>query len=151
MQRLRLIWAAMLVSLPIYALIVVLAGASGEAPHSRGLALIWVLGLVAAANLVTVAPLLGAMLASARRTFAAEPRPEALLASHLGALVVAWARVEAVAILGLVAFFVSGRPDVFWAFLGVSAAGLLLLRPTPGNLEELLAGSTPAPLQPIEP
>ena len=151
MARLRILWAAMLASLPVYAAVALFASSTAEAAADRGDALVWVLGALAAVNLVTVAPVLEAQLARARRAFAAGAGPESLLGGHQAAMLLAWARVEAVGVLGLVAYFTSGNTTYLTAFLAVAALGLLVLRPSEKPIRDLLATPSPAPPAPIEP
>ncbi len=145
MQRLWLLWAGMLASTGVYALIVIVMGAPAEAPAGDGEVLAWVLGTLSAVNLATVAPLLRVMLDRAQRG-AADGRVEHVLPGHLAAMVVAWARVELVALCGLALYFAAARTDYFWAFMAVSAVGLLLLRPTAppvGNVASADGGAPP--------
>jgi len=74
-----------------------------------------------------------------RRVYAVGQQPERLLAAHFSAHIVAFARLEAVAILGLVLHFLTGRQDWFWIFTGVAAFGMVLLWPKRGKVEALLA------------
>jgi hypothetical protein len=149
-QKLRLIWAVMLVSLGTYALIGLLAPAPAEAARPANPAVVWVLGVLAAAILLAVAPVYHAMLDRARRGFGTEQRLEPVFFGHLAALTVAWTQVESVGVLGLAVLFITRRPEVFWTFLAVSATGLLVLRPTTDAIDDLVS-SAPSGTLPIEP
>ncbi|MBP1619616.1 MAG: hypothetical protein H6Q02_383, partial [Acidobacteria bacterium] len=60
---------------------------------------------------------------------------------HLSAHIVAFARLEAIAVLGLVLYFLTQRADWFWAFAVVAAAGMAVLWPTRPKVEALLGGA----------
>jgi len=112
----------------------------------------WGFAFLAAVNLVTVMPMYRAMLAGPRRVYAVGQQSERLLAAHFLAHVVAFARLEAVAILGLVLDFLTGRQDWFWIFTGVAAVGMLLLWPKRHKVETLLSlPGQPGPQAPSPP
>ncbi len=148
--RLRVICAAMLASLPIYAA-VVLALAPAERPAlTQGGHFLWIFAAVTVLNLVTVMPVYRAMLAGARRVFAVSGQPEPLLRAHATAHLVAFARLESVAVLGLVLYFLSARVDWFGVFVAVAAVGMLVLWPTRSKVAALLltSGIGTPPVQP---
>ncbi len=138
-RRLRILCAALLASLLVYAGVVVAAPLQTPPALPQGEALLWGFAFLAAVNLVTVMPVYRAMLAGPRRVYAVGRQPERLLAAHLSAHLVAYARLEAVSILGLVLDFLTGRQDWFWIFTGVSAIGMALLWPRRDKVEALLA------------
>jgi hypothetical protein len=128
-RRLRVIFLGFVVSLAAYAGIVLFLPGPAEATLPQAEALLWGFAFVAAVNLVTIMPTYRAMLARPRRVFAVGRQPERLLAAHSAAHVLALARVEFVAILGLLLYFLTGRRDWFWTLLAVAAVGTALLWP----------------------
>jgi hypothetical protein len=143
-QKLRLIWAAMLVSVGTYAIVGLVARTPAEAARPEDSVLVWVLGALAAAILLGVAPLHSAMLSRARRGCGDQQGLEPVLAGHLTALVVAWAQVETVAALGLVLLSLTARSDAFWTFLAVAVVGLLVLRPGTKDIDDLIKNAQSA-------
>ncbi|HPS78276.1 MAG TPA: hypothetical protein PLS53_08980 [Thermoanaerobaculaceae bacterium] len=133
----RILWAAFVLSLVVYAGLVLGLPAPAETADDRHAPLLWALGLVAAINLLTVMPVLKLMLA---RLGAVTPGTEmkTALRAHQVAFVVALARVEVVGVLGLVLFVVSSRLDWFGLFLGAAGLGMLILYPRRGQIENLL-------------
>lgn len=138
-RRLQIVCAALLASLAIYAGLVVGVPLAVQPAFPQGEPLLWGLAFLAAVNLVTIMPVYRAMLAGPRRVYTVGRQPERLLAAHFSAHLVAFARLEAVAILGLVLYFLTGREDWFWIFTGVAAVGMLLLWPKREKVEALLA------------
>ncbi|OYV95848.1 MAG: hypothetical protein B7Z68_06525 [Acidobacteria bacterium 21-70-11] len=96
-------------------------------------------------NLVTIMPVYRVMLAGPRRVFAVSQQSERLLAAHFVAHLTAFARLEAVALLGLVLFALTGRRDWFAIFTAVAALGMLVLWPRRAKIAALLeaAGQLP--------
>ncbi len=138
-RRLQIVCAALLASLAIYAGLVVAVPLAVQPAFPQGEPLLWGLAFLAAVNLVTIMPVYRAMLAGPRRVYTVGRQPERLLAAHLSAHLVAFARLEAVAILGLVLYFLTGRGDWFWIFTGVAAVGMMLLWPKREKVGALLA------------
>jgi hypothetical protein len=138
-RRLQVVCAALLASLAAYAGLVTAVPLAVQPAFPQGEPLLWGFAFLAAVNLVTVLPVYRAMLAGPRRVYAVGQQPERLLAAHFSAHIVAFARLEAVAILGLVLHFLTGRQDWFWIFTGVAAVGMVLLWPKPDKVKALLA------------
>ncbi|HLE60950.1 MAG TPA: hypothetical protein VI700_05390 [Thermoanaerobaculaceae bacterium] len=138
-RRLQVVCAALLASLAAYAGLVTAVPLAVQPTFPQGEPLLWGFAFLAAVNLVTIMPVYRAMLAGPRRVYAVGQQPERLLAAHFSAHIVAFARLEAVAILGLVLHFLTGRQDWFWIFTGVAAFGMVLLWPKRGKVEALLA------------
>lgn len=147
LRTLRILWGAFVASLALYAAVAALVAERPNGSPDAYAALMWILAFVSALNLLTIMPVSRALVGLAKRRGAA---PGSLLAAHQIAFVVALARVEAVALFGLVLVLVSGRQDWFSLFLGVAALGLMLLFPRRRDLEGL--ASQPArDSGPIEP
>jgi hypothetical protein len=148
-RRLQIICIAFAASLAAYAGVVFgLPDPAGPAlPQAE--ALRWGFVFISAANLATVMPTYRAMMAGPRRVFAVGRQVERLLAAHLTAYLVALARVEGVAVLGLLLFFLTGRRDWFWVFVAVAALGTALLWPTRSKVTALLVLPGEAPSTPI--
>jgi len=144
LQRLRIACAAMLAGLAVYAGITFALPNPVRPAFPQGEALLWGFAFLAAVNLVTIMPVYRVMLAGPRRVYAVGQQPERLLAAHFSAHVVAFARLEAVAVLGLVLFFLSGSRSWFAIFTAVAALGMLLLWPARAKVEALLAPQRPA-------
>ncbi len=138
-RRLRILCAALLASLAVYAALVLTLPLQAPPALPQGEALLWGFAFLAAVNVVTIMPVYRAMLAAPRRVFAVGRQPERLLAAHLSAHIVAYGRLEAVSILGLVLDFLTGRQDWFWIFTGVAAVGMVLLWPQRGKVAALVA------------
>ncbi len=138
-QRLRVICAAFLTSLGLYAGLVAALGGPVRPLLPQGEALMWGFAFLAAVNLVTIMPLYRVMLAGPRRVFAVGQQPDRLLAAHLAAHVTAFARLEAVALLGLVLYLLAGREDWFAVFTAVAALGMVILWPRRAKVVALLA------------
>lgn len=136
--RLGLVCAAMVASVLIYGTIVYLVPPQSSVPIAQATTLLWLFVIAALLNAVTLTPVYRAMLVGPKRVFAVDPDERPLLAAHLVASVVLFARLEAVAVLGLLLFFLTGRRDWFWAFAGVAMVGLLALWPTRRRVTETL-------------
>jgi hypothetical protein len=134
--RLRLAGAAMVASLAVYGAVALLVPPSPALSGAQGSTLLGVLVLVTALNLVTLKPVYRAMLTGPLRVYAAGRSSGPLLAAHLVATVVAMARVEAVAVLGLLLYLVTGQRDWFWGFTGVAALGLLWIWPSAQRIRD---------------
>jgi hypothetical protein len=149
--RLRVICGAMLASVAVYGVITVLLPLPSAPPLVQGQHFLWIFAALSVANLVTLMPAYRAMLAGPRRVHAVSRQPGPLLAAHQMAHVVAIARLEAIAVLGLALFFLSHRADWFWAFALVAVAGMVVLWPVRSKVEALIgeaeivaAATTPA-------
>lgn len=138
-RRLQIICAALLASLAGYAGVVTAVPLTVPPALPQGEPLLWGFAFLAAVNLVTIMPVYRAMLAGPRRVYTVGQQPERLLAAHFSAHIVAFARLEAVAVLGLVLHFLTGRQDWFWIFTGVAAVGMVLLWPKRNKVGALLA------------
>ncbi len=138
MARLRLMGAGNLAVIGILALLV------GFVPHppsfqlSQSQTLFWIFVFLTVVNLVTIMPTYRSSLAGPRRVYAVSERPGPLLAAHFVAHTVAFLRLEAIAVAGIVLFGVSGRQDWFAAFAAVATTGMLLLWPRRRKVERLV-------------
>jgi len=139
--RLRVICGALLASVAVYGLVAVLVPPPASPPLAQGVHFLWIFAALSIINLVTLMPVYRAMLAGPRRVHAVSGQPAPLLAAHLSAHIVAFARLEAIAVLGLVLYFLTQRADWFWAFAVVAAAGMAVLWPTRPKVEALLGGA----------
>ncbi len=144
-QRLQLVCSGILASVAVYALIVAVLPWSAQPVLPQGEPLLWGFAFLAAVNLVTIMPVYRVMLAGPRRVFAVSQQSERLLAAHFVAHLTAFARLEAVALLGLVLFALTGRRDWFAIFTAVAALGMLVLWPRRAKIAALLeaAGQLP--------
>jgi hypothetical protein len=147
LHRLQVVCAALLASLGVYIGLVTVLPLGGEPAFPQGEPLLWGFAFLAALNLITIMPVYRAMMAGPRRVYAVGQQPERLLAAHFTTHLVAFARLEAVALLGLTLFFLTGRKDWFWIFVAVAAAGMVLLWPRRQKVEALVAPSGADPLQ----
>lgn len=145
LRTLRILWWAFLASMGVYLAVAMTAAPPADVARDHHTPLMWILVLVAAVNLLTVTPVTRLMVGRAR---AAGGGPEAVLAAHRVAFVIALARVEAVAVLGLVLVLVSGRRDWFALFVGAATLGMLVLFPRRDDLER---PGHERPAEPIEP
>src|SRR3972149_10225612 len=109
--RLQVVCAALLASLAAYAGWVPAVPPAVQPTFPQGEPLLWGFAFLAAVNLVTIMPVYRAMLAGPRRVYAVGQQPERLLAAPFLAQPPAFGRLEAVAILGLVLHFLTGRQD----------------------------------------
>lgn len=144
LSRLRLVCAAMVGSIPIYVAIGLLVTRPEQPPLAQGEHFLWIFATIAVLNLVSIMPVYRAMLVSPRRIHAAGRLVEPLLAAHFAAHVVAFARLEAIALLGLALFFLGGNQQSLWAFCAVAGAGMFLLWPRRAKVEALLEPSPAA-------
>jgi hypothetical protein len=144
-QRLRLVCSGLLASVAVYALIVAVLPWPAQPVLPQGEPLLWGFAFLAAVNLVTIMPVYRVMLAGPRRVFAVGQQPERLLAAHFVAHLTAFARLEAVSLLGLVLYFLTGRRDWFAIFTIVAALGMLVLWPRRAKVDALIevAGQLP--------
>ena len=144
-RRLQLVCSGILASLVAYALIVAVVPWPSEPALPQGEPLLWGFAFLAAVNLVTIMPVYRVMLAGPRRVFAVGQQPERLLAAHFVAHLTAFARLDAVSLLGLVLYLLTGRGDWFAIFTGVAALGMVVLWPRRTKVAALLAapGSPP--------
>lgn len=138
LNRLRAICAAMLASLPAGAGAVAALDAPVRPALTQGVHFLWIFAAVSVLNLVTVMPVYRAMLAAPRRVFAVGRQVGPLLRAHATAHLVAFARLEAVAGLGLALYALTGRLDWLAVFAGVAATGMLVLWPVRGKVQALL-------------
>ena len=136
--RLRVICGAMLASVAVYGLVTVFVPLTGATPLAQGGHFLWIFAALSVVNLVTLMPVYRAMLAGPRRVHAVSRQAAPLLAAHQAAHVVAFARLEAVAVLGLALYFLTHRADWFWAFAAVAVAGMALLWPVRPKVEALI-------------
>ncbi len=145
-RRLQMVCGGFLVGLAGYAGIVAYLPAVSVPVLPQAEPLLWGFAFVAAVNLVTIMPVYRVMLAGPRRVYLVGRQPERLLAAHSTAHVVAFARLEAVAVLGLVLYFLAARRDWFTVFTAVAAVGMVALWPRRDKVAALLAipGQTPA-------
>jgi hypothetical protein len=137
LRRLRLLWLGFFVALVFYALLV-LGITPRPALPAQGQPLLWAATFLALLNFVTLMPVYRAMLAGPRRVFAVGHQIAPMLQAHTHAHLVALARVEAVAIFGLLLFFLSGERSWFWVFDGVAAVGMLVLWPRTDKVRALI-------------
>ena len=146
-RRLQLVCSGILASVAVYALFVAILPWQVQPVLPQGEPLLWGFAFLAAVNLVTIMPVYRVMLAGPRRVFAVSHQSGRLLAAHLAAHVTAFARLEAVALLGLVLYVLTGRRDWFAIFTAVAALGMLVLWPKRAKVAALLG----SPEQPPEP
>jgi len=137
-QRLRVVCAAMVASLAVYGAVVLALPVPAQPALPQSETLLWGFAFLAAVNLATIMPVYRVMLDAPRRAFAVGRQPERLLAAHFTAHTVAFARLEATAILGLVLFFLSGRADWFVVFTAVAALGMAVLWPRRAKVAALV-------------
>ena len=138
-RLLQILCMAMLASLAVHAVVVVAVPFTTPPALPQGEPLLWGFAFLAAVNLVTIMPVYRAMLAGPRRVYTVGQQPERLLAAHLSAHLVAFGRLEAVSILGLVLDFLTGRQDWFWIFTGAAAVGMVVLWPRRDKVDALIA------------
>ncbi len=135
--RLWTVCGSFIASTAIYGAIVFVMPPPQSVVPAQGEHLPWIFALVAAVNIVTLMPVYRAMMARPRRVFAVGQELAPLLSAHLTSHMVAYARLDAVAVLGLALFFITGRGDWFWIFNGIAAVGMLLLWPLREKVEAL--------------
>ena len=146
-QRLRVVCGGMLASLAVYGVVLFALPVPVRPAMPQAETLLWGFAFLAAVNLVTIMPVYRAMLAGPRRVYAVGLQPDRLLAAHFVAHLVAFARIEAVAILGLVLFFLSGRADWFTVFTGAATGGMIVLWPRRAKVAALF--DVPTQTQPL--
>lgn len=144
-QRLQLVCSGILASVAVYALIVAALPWPAQPALPQGEPLLWGFAFLAAVNLVTIMPVYRVMLAGPRRVFAVSQQGERLLAAHFAAHLTAFARLEAVALLGLVLFVLTGRRDWFAIFTAVAALGMLVLWPRRAKVAALIEAAAQLP------
>ena len=137
LRRLRLLWLALFLALAICAVLVVLFTPRPALP-AQGQHLLWAATFLALLNFVTLMPVYRAMLAGPRRVFAVGHEIAPMLQAHAVAHLVALSRIGAVAVFGLVLFFLSGERSWFWAFDGVAAVAALVLWPRTDKVRALI-------------
>lgn len=101
-------------------------------------AILGVLATIGAMNLLTLLPVVRAMVASPRRVFAVSADLAPLLRAHLVAQLVALLRTAVLPALGLAVLFLTGQMAWFWIFEGAALLALLLLWPRRSMLRTLL-------------
>lgn len=138
-RRLQMVCGALLGGLAVYVGLVAYLPAVSAPVLPQAQPLLWGFAFVAAVNLVTIMPVYRVMLAGPRRVYLVGQQPERLLAAHFMAHLVAFARLEAVALLGLVLYFLAARRDWFTVFTGVAALGMLALWPRRHKVAVLLS------------
>ena len=150
LQRLRMICGGLFMSLAAYAGVVASVGAPRQPALTQGAHFLWIFAAVSVLNLVTVMPAYRAMLAGPRRVFAVSQQVDPLLRAHFAAHLVAYVRLESVAVLGLILYFLTGRVDSFAVFAAASAVGMLVLWPARSKVAALLVtpGMGTSPVQP---
>ncbi len=136
----RLTWmhlgAAFLVGLS--ALPTQLGRPAGAPPLAQWDALVGILLILAAINLLTILPVRRAMMDSPRRVFALSADAEPLLRAHLLAQGVALVRAVALAVMGVAAWCVSADTRWFWVLEMAAVLGLLLVWPCRQRIRALL-------------
>jgi hypothetical protein len=142
-RRLQFVCAALLASLGVYGAVVMLIALPSEPTFPQGEPLLWGFAFFAAVNLVTIMPVYRAIMATPRRVYAVGQDPQRLLAAHFAAHLVAFARIEAVAMLGVVLYVLTGHRDWFWIFTAIAGVGMLLLWPSRAKVRELVVISSP--------
>jgi hypothetical protein len=141
-RRLQIVCAALLASLGAYGAVAVLIPLPSDPTIPQGEPLLWGFAFFAAVNLATIMPVYRAMMAVPRRVYTVGQDPQRLLAAHFAAHLVAFARIEAVAVLGLVLYMLTGHRDWFWIFTAIAAVGMLLLWPSRAKVHELVVISS---------
>lgn len=138
MRTLHVLCGAFVVSTIVYGLLVLMVPPPESPVVMQTHPLLWVFTALTVLNILTIMPAYRAMLAKPRQVYAVSQDPLPLLNAHRAAHIVACARLEAVAILGLLLFFITGRGDWFWYFNGVALVGMLVLWPLKEKVEALL-------------
>lgn len=136
--RLTVVSASFIAGIAIYAALIHVLPRPTSTPLAQANHLLYLLAVIALLNLVTLTPGYRAMLAGPLRVFAVGQDLEPLLRAHMTAWIVVYARLEAVAVFGLVLYFLTGRNDWFWAFAATAAAAMLLLWPTKARVRAAL-------------
>ena len=125
--RLMLVCGAFLATTVLYAVVVYLVPTPPPSPLAQANQLLWVLGVATMLNLVTLTPVQRAMLAVPLRVYAVSREQAPLLRAHLVAQILLFARLEAIAVFGLVLYLLTGRADWFCAFTAIAVTGMVLL------------------------
>lgn len=144
-RTLHVLAGAFLLSCVVYGLIIFLVPPPESPVLQQTRTVLWIFGALTILNLVTIMPVYRAMLAQRRKVYAVSREPQPLLAAHRAAHLVAFARLEFIAILGLLVFFITGRGDWFWFFNGVALVGMLALWPLREKVVALLEGERQTP------
>lgn len=110
----------------------------GAPPLAQSDTLVGILLVLAVMNLLTIVPVRRAMMDSPRRVFALSADPEPLLRAHLLAQGVALIRAVALAVMGVVAWYVSADTRWFWVLEMAAVVGLLLVWPRRHRIRALL-------------
>lgn len=139
-QRAWIVWIALLTSIAIYAGLGTVAPPPRPVAPDHAVTLLAAFLVIAAANLATIMPVFRRMIARAADDSADGDT------IRLTALVVAWARVEAVGVLGLTLYFLTGEQSWLWLFLTAAAIAMVILAPRPA-----LLGDGDHGRQPIDP
>jgi hypothetical protein len=147
-RGLHIIALAFFSSTVLYGLLVLLVPPPETPVIMQAHPLLWVFGGLTLFNLLTIMPVYRAMLAKPRKVYAVSGEPKPLLAAHRMAHLVAFARLELVALFGLVLFFITGRGDWFWYFNGLGLVGMLVLWPLREKVEALLQRGNELGLEP---
>ena len=137
--------AAMATTVPVYVVVAWLVTPAVTTPLLPGgtlRTLTWVLGAVAAAELLFAPVMFRAQVAAAGRSNTAGER----LSGYRNAVVIAFALRESVAIFGLVLSFIGGDPTWSAVFAAAALAAMLIGWPRRSDMEAL-ARSVP----PVEP
>lgn len=137
-RTLHVLCGVFVLSTVIYGLVVLMVPPPETPVVMQTHPLLWVFTALTLLNLLTIMPVYRAMLAKPRQVFAVSRDPVPLLSAHRAAHIVAFARLEAVAVLGLLLFFITGRGDWFWYFNGLALVGMLVLWPLKEKVEALL-------------
>lgn len=107
-------------------------------PLTQSDAVLGILLILAAINLLTILPVRRAMIESERRVFALSGDALPLLRAHLLAQGVALVRALGLAAMGLVAWYFSGETGWFWVFGLAAVLALLLVFPRRRSIRALL-------------
>lgn len=137
-RTLHVLCGGFVASTIVYGLLVLLVSPPESPVVMQTHPLLWVFMALTLLNVLTIMPAYRAMLAKARQVYAVSQDPLPLLNAHRTAHIVAFARLEVVAIFGLLLFFITGRGDWFWYFNGVALVGMLVLWPLKEKVEALL-------------
>lgn len=138
MRRLYWMHAGALFLVAAAALVASLARSTDTPPLGQADAVLGVLGTLGAINLLTIQPVLRAMIASPRRVFAVSAEADPLLQAHLVAQAIALLRGVALAGLGLAALYLAGRSDWAWILEASAVLAMILLWPRRRTIRALL-------------
>lgn len=137
-RTLHFLCGAFVVSTIVYGFVVLMVPPPESPVVMQTHPLLWVFMALTLLNLLTIMPVYRVMLAKPRQVYAVSHDSLPLLNAHRAAHIVAFARLEVVAIFGLLLFFITGRGDWFWYFNGVALVGMLVLWPLQEKVEALL-------------